>query len=116
LLFSLDVIKIELDPSRLGSKPKMKGLTTVATLNGILISGRTYDIREQLKALGGVWKPELKAWLVPSNTDIKAITKPYWVCCHHAKILDYSKKYHTCKTHGRDMEHFFINGRLYTGD
>lgn len=29
-------------------------------------TGKTYDIREQLKALGGKWDEESKTWTVPS--------------------------------------------------
>lgn len=30
-----------------------------------VITGNTYGVREKLKALGGVWKPALKGWIVP---------------------------------------------------
>jgi hypothetical protein len=33
------------------------------------ITGNTYPVRESLKALGGRWNPEEKAWMVP---DAKA--------------------------------------------
>lgn len=31
------------------------------------ISGNTYPVRERLKALGGVWNPEKKVWIVPDE-------------------------------------------------
>jgi hypothetical protein len=111
----------------------MKGLKTIATLNGILISGKTYDVKEQLKALGGVWQPEEKSWLLPSGTDLSTITppapaapvakakampspKPFWICCDDATIIDYARQMHYCKRCGRDNEHVFRRGMLYTGD
>jgi xanthine/CO dehydrogenase XdhC/CoxF family maturation factor len=30
-----------------------------------LITGNTYPVRDQLKALGGLWQPALKGWQVP---------------------------------------------------
>lgn len=32
-----------------------------------VITGNTYPIREKLKALGGVWKPALKGWIIPDS-------------------------------------------------
>jgi hypothetical protein len=32
---------------------------------GVMITGNTYPVREQLKALGGVWSQARKAWFVP---------------------------------------------------
>lgn len=34
-----------------------------------IITGNTFAVKDQLKALGGSWKPALKGWLVP---DAKA--------------------------------------------
>jgi len=31
------------------------------------ISGNTYPVRAQLKALGGRWDPDQKAWMVPDD-------------------------------------------------
>jgi len=109
----------------------MKGLKIIATLNGLLISGKTYDVKEQLKALGGVWQPEEKSWLLPSDTDLSTIivpapaaapasshlkSKPSWVCCDDARVIDYRLQMHYCERCGRDNEHVFRRGTLYTGD
>ena len=36
----------------------------------IRISGRTYDIRDRIKQLGGVWKGEIKAWEISYTPEI----------------------------------------------
>jgi len=32
-----------------------------------LITGNTYPVKDQLKALGGKWDPNSKGWLVPDD-------------------------------------------------
>ncbi len=41
----------------------------------VAISGNTYPVRDQLRALGGRWDPDAKAWRVPANKagEAKAI-------------------------------------------
>ena len=36
-------------------------------MNTTLITGNTYPVKEQLKALGGKWNPGLKGWAVPTD-------------------------------------------------
>ena len=36
------------------------------------ISGNTYPVKDQLKALGGKWNAEKKCWMVPSQNKTKA--------------------------------------------
>jgi hypothetical protein len=38
----------------------------------VLITGKTYDVREQLKALGGQWDPAVKGWRVPEENAADA--------------------------------------------
>jgi hypothetical protein len=33
----------------------------------VLITGKTYDVREQLKQLGGTWDSKQKGWSVPAE-------------------------------------------------
>jgi len=33
----------------------------------IAITGNTYPVKDQLKALGGRWSPDSKAWMVPAD-------------------------------------------------
>lgn len=40
--------------------------------NYITISGNTYPVRDQLKALGGRWNPDQKAWTVPADQAERA--------------------------------------------
>ena len=31
------------------------------------VSGNTYPVKDQLKALGGKWNPDAKCWMIPAN-------------------------------------------------
>lgn len=31
----------------------------------VVVEGKTYDCREELKAIGGIWYPREKVWRVP---------------------------------------------------
>ena len=37
-----------------------------------IITGNTYPVREQLKALGGIWVPTVKGWRVPDAVEAEA--------------------------------------------
>ncbi len=41
--------------------------TDTATAPRHLITGNTYPVRVQLKAMGGEWDPKQKGWLVPAG-------------------------------------------------
>ena len=32
-----------------------------------MISGNTYPVKDQLRAMGGRWNPENKAWMIPDD-------------------------------------------------
>lgn len=36
-------------------------------MTSIAISGNTYPVKDQIKALGGRWNPTSKAWMVPAD-------------------------------------------------
>jgi hypothetical protein len=38
---------------------------TTTTSSTVAISGNTYSVKDQLRALGGRWNPDAKAWMVP---------------------------------------------------
>jgi hypothetical protein len=33
----------------------------------IPITGNTYPVKDKLKALGGIWNPDTKAWMIPKD-------------------------------------------------
>ena len=33
----------------------------------VAITGNTYPVKDQIKALGGRWNPDQKAWMVPAD-------------------------------------------------
>ena len=37
-----------------------------------LITGNTFKVKDQLKALGGKWNPGLKGWIIPDSAAEKA--------------------------------------------
>lgn len=45
----------------------------------ITISGNTYPVKDQLKALGGRWDHARKAWMVPEDKaeQARSLLKPY---------------------------------------
>jgi len=52
------------------------GLTALQTPEGLEITGRTYDSRDKLKALGGKWNAEKKAWILPPDADLSSLQPP----------------------------------------
>lgn len=38
----------------------------MATTNPVAVSGNTYPVKDALKALGGRWNADRKAWMVPA--------------------------------------------------
>ena len=41
---------------------------------GVAVSGKSFYVKDQLKALGGMWNPAMKAWIVPTLTEADQIT------------------------------------------
>ena len=42
-------------------------MTTQCTERRVEITGNTYPVKEQIKALGGRWNPRAKSWSVPAS-------------------------------------------------
>lgn len=42
------------------------------TTQTVLIVGKTWPVRDELKALGGVWSPDQRGWLVPKVMKMRA--------------------------------------------
>jgi hypothetical protein len=109
--------------------------------NCILVSGKTFPLKDTLKGLGGLWNPEKKAWALKKEVATEDVimnlicdlaeatpkkplvqtTRPSWVCCSAAKIVDARKMVTVCHVHARDAgggEVYTrrIGGSIYTGD
>jgi hypothetical protein len=109
---------------------KKFSLTFQETDKGIVVTGKTFDYKDRIKALGGRWNTEERSWLIPLGTDLAPLYEPLpppppppppptpsWVCCDKATILSYPRQQHWCTAHGDPHQSsFFIHGRLYTGD
>jgi hypothetical protein len=52
------------------------GLLATTTSESIEITGRTFDSKERLKALGAKWAPQKKAWTLPLGSDLSSLTLP----------------------------------------
>jgi len=113
-------------------------LTFTEELDFCKITGKTFIWKEQIKALGGIWNPEQKAWRIPRSTDISELkasvlkkeidictklflsiekkTKPYWVCCDNALIVDRVRQHSVCRAHAIDGNDFRVRGAIFTGD
>jgi hypothetical protein len=51
----------------------INGLVADFYPDGILISGKTFENKDALKALGAVWSPPLKKWKLPLETDLSSL-------------------------------------------
>lgn len=52
------------------------GLVATITLDGISITGNTYNCRDLLKSLGAKWSSQEKAWKLPYGTDLSDLRPP----------------------------------------
>ena len=96
------------------------------TLEGIVVTGKTFEYRERIKGLRGRWNPIMKAWIIPLGTDLTILEEPlpismalppHWLCCAKAVILNYDKQQYVCSSHGDPNQSImFVRGALYTGD
>ena len=39
----------------------------MSTTKTLLLTGNTYPVRDKIKALGGIWNPVQKGWMVPAD-------------------------------------------------
>jgi hypothetical protein len=98
----------------------------------ILISGKTFDSKDLLKSLGGVWVPDLKKWKLPLTADLSSLQPQVKVpprppprtdflgkpmvrrCCQNCKVM-YDKKrpdgplWFVCPTHGTWQSDYTID-------
>ena len=51
----------------------INGLLAEFYPDGVLISGRTFDNKDALKALGAVWSAPLKKWKLPLQVDLSSL-------------------------------------------
>lgn len=52
------------------------GLLAKTTSECIEITGRTFDSKERLKALGAKWNAEKKVWVLPLGSDLSSLELP----------------------------------------
>ena len=91
-------------------------LNAETTDEGIVITGRTFDAKEILKGMGARWNAEMKAWVLPPDTDLTDLKlpppekkprvkkepveqpKPWWFCgCPGARIISMKSQMHSCQ-------------------
>ncbi len=65
------------------------GLVLQRTPEGLEISGKTFNSKEALKALGGVWNGEKKVWVLPLTADISSLRIPPMSASMRQQIADY---------------------------
>jgi hypothetical protein len=49
------------------------GLFAQKTSEGLELSGRTFDNKDRLKALGARWNPDKKVWVLPLEADLGSL-------------------------------------------
>jgi hypothetical protein len=52
------------------------GLFLKRTPEGLEVTGKTYDSKDRLKALGAKWNAEKKAWVLPLEADLSSLALP----------------------------------------
>lgn len=65
------------------------GLVAKTTADSIEITGRTFDSKDRLKALGAKWNADKKAWLLPLGTDLSSLEVPPMSASMRQQIADY---------------------------
>ena len=65
------------------------GLRATTTCEGIEVSGKTFDSKDRLKALGAKWKAETKVWVLPLGTDISSLMPPPISASMRQQMADY---------------------------
>lgn len=65
------------------------GLVAKTTTEAIEITGRTFDSKERLKALGAKWNAEKKTWVLPLGTDLSSLEVPPMSASMRQQIADY---------------------------
>jgi hypothetical protein len=95
------------------------------------VTGRTFDFKDEMKALGGKWNNPTKTWTLPKDTNLefllvkKVIPKAvrpkiipsYGCCCEKGKIMEeywQGPLYYQCEEHGKRPT--TSRGFGYTGD
>lgn len=66
------------------------GLVAKTTSEFIEITGRTFDSKDRLKALGAKWNAEKKAWLLPLGCDMSSLQPPPVSASMRQQIADYT--------------------------
>jgi hypothetical protein len=95
------------------------------------LTGKTFDLKDQIKVLGGKWDNAKKTWILPKDTNldflkIKTVIRKtlrrkaipaYGCCCEKANIMEeywQGPMYYQCEDHGKRPT--TERGFGYTGD
>jgi len=113
----------------------MNNLSFSAKADGCVVWGKTFPVKDALKAAGGVWVPLARNWVFPAKgvnevrcalglpdippvqsvavnlERLEAAIAAGWVCCRTARIVDPGRKIVECNSHG-----LMVRGCCYTGD
>lgn len=95
---------VEIRPSRATGPSGSRWRPYMTTQSTVAITGNTYPVKDQIKALGGRWNAASKAWLVPAD---KADAARQLVA--NAKSSNYAPRHHvgavgSYRTIGQRME------------
>ena len=82
----------------------------------MIISGKTFEAKEWIKAAGGTWDPIMKVWRLAVEKATEEVCAKFGTCCVECKVYSWGKKIISCQKHARDGVSFRVNGRYYTGD
>jgi len=51
----------------------MPSLSFTVVDTGVMISGKTFNVKDRLKELGGRWNPQVSQWSIPAAADSPAL-------------------------------------------
>lgn len=114
------------------------------TASNLVLSGKTFPVKETIKTLGGTWDSERYSWFFPLASDEKDILKKleyaaklirdakiaakdaakdatlrmpsHWSCCSEAVVIDAKRGFTDCKIHAIGDNSFRVRGAIFTGD
>ena len=122
---------------------RMSAINIIRETDLIVISGKTFNIKDEIKALGGSWNAERRVWTLPLEMDVEETRKKldiamktnrktetpkaeqkqasnvHWICCEKCTVIDSRRGHTSCMDHaewdGQSWNSFRVFGRLYTG-
>ena len=118
----------------------MNALNFANSEKGVVVTGKTFVVKEILKAHGASWNPHDSAWVFRGKTDVEAVVAEIesavvreankvqrvsvaaaraagarWICCDNCHVIDWARQTTDCSACYPDG-HIRVRGCCYTGN